>query len=192
MSMAALLQGIKSHLATDLLLPAPVIGIQAKGTEGRPPAAAGALYYCIHPVRWYAGPSHGRQNVGSDEMYDVAITISMKTGRIPESKLTDVSYLDLAVGASLDIRGLEAKMRAVIVSMTTGRYTGVLASANSYIGIDADPFIEPLYLSSVDADPIQVGPEWFSADADNIQAAGFRMTAHFVGARRLQHLSTME
>lgn len=189
MSMSVLLRGVKSYLATNLSLPDPIIGIRAK--SGKPVASMGTLYYAVHPLRWYSGPSHGLQNEGSDEMFDVGVTITMRTGRTPDSKRMGVNYLGLAsAGIAVEQSGLEPKMRAVVVSMTKGRYTGVLAAANALLS--GDPFIEPLVLAGCDAEPNEVGPDWFNADPDDVRAYGWTMTAQFTGARRLQHLSTME
>lgn len=292
MSMSALLQGTIEYLRSNItLLNTANSGL--RGSDGKPPPTMGQIYYAVHPVRWYAGPLFGSANCCSDEMFDVGVTITMRTGRIPSSQMMSVGYLgvDPSDGSALslpdDVGAIEPKMRQVISEISRGRYS-ILGNANTQLksasdflnstfeatdvdttdnritlvvgdatfgrvnsittvkyvegdtgGVEgltsgytyevkvisrtaADPddttetiefldadltgawddghqisllpegFIEPLVFSTVDTEPRIADEEWFTAEPGDVRAQGWAMTAQFGGARRLQHLLTME
>ena len=183
MSMSALLQGTASYLETALALNPLEIEVRAN-TDGKPEGwQGGKYYYAIHPRAWNAGPSQGSQNNGIDEIYDIAVTLTTRIGRIPPRHRTQESYLKSTTG-------MESRVRAVIIAMTQGRYTGVLAAANALI-TTVDKIIEPLAWTGGDPVPRPVGPEWFNADGADVSAYGWIMSAEFSGARRVQNIDTM-
>jgi len=282
MSMSSLLQATLEHLRSEVTLATPnTSGIRLR--DGRPPASCGQLYYAVHPIRWYPGPTHGSCNISTDEMFDIGVTVTMRAGRIPPSKASSIGYMgaDPSDGSALslpgDVGGIEPKLREVITAITTGRYT-ILTLANNRLSanstlyaafdntdvdtaneritvtahgfgitglqtsvrydeddsgsingltdgttytvtiIDANTvefgggvdltvgstgtnhrltfipegFIEPLVFSGIDAEPQVVTEEWFNAQPENTEAWGWVMSAQFSGARRMQHLTSME
>lgn len=184
MSLRHLLVAVKDQLVSSITDCHDPRTCRITDRSGQPPAYTGQVFYSIHPLDWFGGPSQGTQNIGSDELYSVGVTISLKTGRTAPDRLMEQEYL-------AQTTGLDDRLREVIKVMTQNRYTGILARANA--NITNHPIVEPLQWERCDPEPEIVGPDWFTSDPNSRRPdSGWKQTAYFGGARRLQNINTME
>jgi hypothetical protein len=176
-SMAALLLATRDQLRSRIgLRPA-----ECDVTEGgRPIASAGERFVAVSEGGWSSNSDESL-----DESFGVAVTVTVKCGRIPDDRLGPGLIAEMAAGKGL-LR-LAEWVRACVHS----NYD-ILNAANALIGTGANGFVEPLRL----AGPGRlraVGPAWFSAaaDADSDAPDGLVLELRFHRARRVQGVENL-
>jgi hypothetical protein len=150
---------------------------------GMPPPDCGQKFIAI----WASSHSPGllNQEEGIDEICGVTVTVTFRTGEVPEADLAKQIVHKAATG-------MEALSRAIMVSLVKNRWD-VLQLANAEI-VGTDNFVEPLRWLGTDIGPTPRGPDWFTADVENPNARdfGLSMDIRFGQARRLQTFANME
>jgi len=186
MSQYALLIAVRDTLRASVPLAHGDCDIELTGQP--PPFWSGAAYYhAIHPTGWDPGPVD--LNQGLDELYSLAITLSRRTGYIPEQRHPEELLLRREAEGAYRA-SFEEKARRLMVVMFSYRHT-ILTAANALISGD-DKFIEPLRWGGNDPVPIQRGPDWFSGEPGDLAAHGFSLTLNYREARRMQALANLE
>ena len=185
MSLSALLQAVQNELREE------VSSLDSKncairGGDGQPPAKfGGRTFAAVVPTGWSLGTSGvDGFSTGLDEIYNVDIIISYRTGQIPEDLLMGKAFLDAS-------KGLEPLVRSIMVVMRNNRYIGILRRANA-ITTATNELIEPLRWLGNDPQPQPVGPDWFSGEGQDARAYGWRFGLHYGDARRPQSESNLQ
>lgn len=176
MSEIALLTGVRDHLRTALTLTAAQCEVEI---DELPPAVVGDLYVIVMPGGWDAGPRNSEAGGVLDETYGVEITVVLRAPKYPRDRRR-VQMLD-------SVSGINAKIDAVRAAMHFK--SGVMSTVNALITNSSEKFVEWLKFSSVERKPRVVGGEYFASNA-NEDAAGLARTVSFIGARRIQSVSS--
>jgi len=187
MSQFHLLDAVRTVLRDQLHLPDNQCDIE---TDGRPPPVWGGAgtYYAIYPTGHIPGPTEPNQ--GLDEYFSIAITLTRRTGLIPEDYLPEQLITQRASESTEHEASLEVKAREVMVVMYTYRNT-IMTTANTNMS-GSDGFIEPLRWAGNDPAPQRVGAEWFGASPGDTAALGYTYTLNYHEARRMQALANLE
>ena len=159
--------------------------------DGRPSPGAGDLFVSIHPTRWSVGPiDDGVTTI--DEVYDLSVTLSIRTTIAPEELMASALYLKgytpQGGGGYLHIAtGMEDYCRQIILAID--KQYAITTLANSYLGSTTFGLIEYLRWSDTDPAPITRTGEWWWSDRkeDLSRACGWSMENRFTGARRVQY-----
>lgn len=174
MSAEALLLATRDHLRSELGLDATTCEVTA---DGRPFPFSGMVFYAVHLSSWRNDWCEG----AFDEVFGVAVTITKRTARVPQSK----------VGRAVLVKEQSGllKLAAAVRLKVHLNYT-LMGLANDAIGdgVDANGFREPLLFRSVSVPQAQ-NANWFAARGESSQKtsdAGMSVTVQFDGARRLQ------
>ena len=186
MSLYALLTAVRAQLNTDLVFPStPTTKYLDIQLNGQPPANAGQEYISIHSTSWSFGNSRD-QHMGLDELFGLAVTVTHRTGQIPDDKLLPGAFLGAQHGLAYS---LEQRARQVLVSIHKNRYT-IQQVANALTNTEG--FIEPLLFADADPAPTPRGPDWFLSQSETHYDYGLSLELRFRPARRMQQHSTME
>lgn len=183
MSIFALLPAVRDHLRQQLNYTANECRVM-RGPQ--PPARCGDIFLSIYALSWTPGDPDW--NRGLDEYYGVACCISQRIPFLPDDERGEELYIKHGTG-------IETLARRIMTAIHQN--IDVMGSANSLIADSANRIIEPLRWQTTDSQPVEVGPEWFSAETrtdrtGSTPIAGWTMTVNFDRARRCQAYDNMQ
>ncbi len=181
MSMAALLLATRDRIRS-------VLGLDASHCEvtqasGRPPAVQGEYFISVHWGAWSFLPAEGLA-----EKFSVAVTVTCRVGAVPQDRVgTD---LEAVAGT-----GLDALCRKVLCACFLDKGgDAVLNGANAYLGTGVNGFVVPAVEFSVDGQPTERGPDWFSGgdyEGGPYAMSGESLTLRLASFERYQTIESM-
>lgn len=181
MSMALLLEAVKSRIETALSLTANEKC--AVRMDGRCPGFSGELFISVHP----GGINNQEINHGLIEDYSVNVTVTRRASFSPEDRTATEIFTKAG--------GLDDKCREVMLAIHMN-YTLMNAAntaINSRAGSARNGFKTPLRYRSMSA-PQEVYSDWFQArgaESGDQMYAGLAVTIAFGGMLRPQNLTTV-
>ena len=157
---------------------------EVMGPDGRPPARCGERFVAVH-----GGGCSNSSRDDLDEVYHLYVTVTLRAARVPPDRWgTDL--IDKAT------TGMDDLCQSVKVSIHKDAANDVvIRAANILLGAGADGFsgingfVESLIFENM-GDDAPKGPDWFSADPEDLHGVGFARTLRFGGARRVQTLES--
>lgn len=180
MSMALLLEAVKSQIETSLSLTADQNC--AVRMDGKCPGFSGEFFIAVHP----GGITNQEINAGFDEYYSVLVTVTRRATFAPE----DRTATEIFTKAD----GLDDKCRLVMkaIHMNYSLMNSANTAINTRAGSTRNGFMQPLRYQSMSA-PQEVYGEWFQAASDSRESmyAGLAVTITFGDCRRMQNLTTV-
>jgi hypothetical protein len=181
-AMFALLQATRDRLRQRLGLDKSTCRVMH---SARPAITCGDTFFSVFGLSW--SPGDPDLNRGLDEYYGVGVCLTCRTAYIPSDDQAEEAYIKL--GSSME----EMIRRAVI---EIHQNISLMQAANSLLGSSLNKIIEPLRWQGGDAQPVEVGAQWFGAayrpDTDQGEDfAGLTLTANFGQARRVQTFANM-
>ncbi len=148
--------------------------------QGRPPATCGQYFYAIHPL------SFSGESFDTTIQYRIAfgITVTMRTGHIPDDRMAGKAYL----GED----GLDSRCQRVIEILEFNRFS-LLTEINNRFKAENE-YVEPVQWESLEVPPRPVGPEWFSEDLNNADVRNFGIASQitFSGGVQYQTLTDLK
>lgn len=182
MSLPAYLRAVRDHLRLTQSWDEEVCRVRI---DGKPTPDCGQFFVAIHPSR--LGPLDTDLNLGIDEMLDIDVTVTVRTGDRPFDLLGEDELLDA-------YDGLYAYANIIKNSIHQSYY--ILSLANTHLSsVTNNPnnFIEPLRWSGTDCPPTVRDASWFTAAiTDESNEYGLSVAVHFRDARRPQTLDNLQ
>lgn len=139
---------------------------------GEPPTIKGQWYFAIHPVN-AGGTSKQADHV--DNIFTVAITLSVKTTMVPMDRVGDA----VMVG---DRQALDVVNHLIGDRGIHGNY-GIITAATGFLGGAAETrqgFVGPLYFQGQEW--TARGPEWWRLSGSESRHFGYSIETRFQGA----------
>ena len=183
MSMAALLDGVHSHIKTALTLTDDHVAVSF---NGQPPPFSGQYFITVHPGEVINGQDEMRE-----DYYSVYVTVTYRTPYAP----LDRQGQDVIRKTSENIY----KTCDAIAAAIHGKYAHITV-ANALISDLQNKFIEPLRFRGYSGLEERAS-DWFWSDDDgtrlgerksislNLSNSGFSVTISFADACRIQTLA---
>lgn len=195
MSMEALLLGVRDHLRTAVTADLFGEALSDKNCDvqpdGRPDPSCGLVYVSIHPGPIRQTDANG---LSMDESYGVFITLTLRTGYVPQDRIGAHVVTKPILGLMHRARVIRRKvsMNYTPLDYAGGAYASTAWTGGREYSIAAtkNGFIEPLRFKTAGV-PEPKGAEWFWAvdEGDGVPApAGVAVTLTFDDARRVQRL----
>jgi len=159
--------------------------------RGMPPPWAGEEYVGLYATGWEPGELSRISDRAIDEIYSFAVTITRRIGFSPGDRRSGEIYYIVSDGMEARARQITAailKKRLEICGDANTRLQQITERGTITNGL----FVEPLRWQGTDAEPREVGPEWFSANPDDNRAYGFALDIRFGDIRRIHNVSSME
>lgn len=168
-----------------------------------PPPTAGELYVALFLSSVEVGPLSRESDRTIDEVIGFTITITRRIGYVPSDRRTShiIVETDLSETSVDEPRqtSMEKLARQIVAVVLKNRHdlcleaNALLQTLTERSGtIDNGLFVEPVRWLGTDAEPRDVGPDWFTANPDDTSACGFALDIRFGELRRIHNVSTME
>lgn len=145
--------------------------------QGRPPAVAGDKFIGIYGTSWE--PAVVDSNVAIDAYMGVACVLTIRSSIYPQEKLEEL-YADVTVGMSAV---------CVAIMQALAQNPNIYTYLSNYVNYKSYWTFEYLRWLGTDAEPFQVGDDWFSAKDEHLSdpmgqsIMGYTMSVRFGQAR---------
>lgn len=154
--------------------------------NGQPPPMMGPFFVSVHE-----GNIQGLVSYSDfDEVYSVDVTVTIKLRGTPWDRMVQNELYGATTSLDSRCRAIANLIHADNIDRNISAAANALCAPPAS-GYAIQGFYEPLRYAGMDR-AREVGPTWFHADLDNIDANsppyGWAKTIHFTGARRTQEL----
>lgn len=146
--------------------------------KGQPKPSSGEKFIGITGTRW--SPQITDQNRGLDEIYGFKVVVSFRSRAVPYDRHGRSLYVQA-------ISNMESYCRRIMVKL---HQNVDFFAKTDLITPGVDRLTEFPRWMGTDPEPRPVGPEWFHAMPEELEA-GYVMEVRFDGARRIQTYENM-